>query len=133
MILIWGDRDDGPITSVLAKLDPDKTLLVDQSAYARLQGELRLDDGHADGWLRVDCRTIAVEELTGFYLRPYSTAASFDSHRLLDITVAVDGILLNLAVYEQITGQVAAHVSSSGTNVVTAPEIWTIECDVLQP
>lgn len=116
MILIWGDRDDGPVTSVLAKLDPDKTLLVDQSAYARLQGELRLDDGHADGWLRVDCRTIAVEELTGFYLRPYSTAASFDSHRLLDVTVAVDGILLNLAEVLPPTTAVVNKPSAMATN-----------------
>lgn len=74
MILVWGEREDSPVALVLdALVDRGaRHLQIDQSALQRLKYDLRLGQ-QPQGWIELDGRRMAPEQVTGWYLRPSAT------------------------------------------------------------
>lgn len=74
MILLWGLREDGPLSGVLAELEYlDASLLfVDQRAV--LQSEITLNvDRAVSGTVRVAGVSVDLESVTAAYVRPYDS------------------------------------------------------------
>lgn len=74
MILVLGEREDPPVALVLdALLDRGaRHLHIDQAALHRLKYDLRCGT-RPQGWIELDGRRMAPEQVTGWYLRPSET------------------------------------------------------------
>jgi len=86
MILVWGLADDPPTAAVIAALAARSApyAVVDQRNFLQTAIELQVD-GTVAGVLRYGTQHVRLDEVTGFYVRPY------DSRRLPQVQSAGDG------------------------------------------
>jgi len=77
VILVWGPSDDPPLELVLAALRhrPVDVVHVGDGDLATLAYDVRLAD-RPTGWLQVEGREVALESVTGVYVRPGEEVAS---------------------------------------------------------
>lgn len=99
MILVWGERDDPPVALVLdALLDRGaRHLHIDQAALHRLHHDLHCGT-RPQGWIELDGRRMAPEQITGWYLRPSETTtpqASRVAAVLMALAAQTEGCALN--------------------------------------
>ena len=99
MILVWGEREDSPVALVLdALLDRGARLLhIDQAVLHRLKYDLRFGT-RPQGWIELDGRRMAPEQISGWYLRPSQIAtpqALRAAAVLMALAAQADGCVLN--------------------------------------
>ncbi len=78
MILIWGIDGDGPTDAIRDVLDAFGTdyLFANQREAQRIDLHLKVDScGYACGHIRLGRRKVTLNEVTGFYVRPYASQA----------------------------------------------------------
>jgi hypothetical protein len=69
VILLWGVPDDPPLALVRRELEGSPVAFLDQRLV--LDTELKLDDGYR-GRLSVGGQSVALEDITAAYIRPYA-------------------------------------------------------------